>query len=67
MNSKKNSFNFYDIGCRAKNLFLYDVAIKYLEQAVALDNVEAMIELGDFFMIQEYIISLMMIYVSPKK
>ena len=47
MNSKKNSLNFY--GCRAKNLFLYNVAIKYLEQAAALGNVEAMIELGDIF------------------
>ena len=47
MNSKKNSLNFY--GCRAKNLFLYNVAIKYLKQAAALGNVEAMIELGDIF------------------
>lgn len=49
MNSKKDALKFYEIGCRAKNLFLYDVAIKYLEQAVSLGNVEAMIELGDIF------------------
>lgn len=49
MSSKKNSLNFYEIGCRAKNLFLYDVAIKYLEQSAALGNVEAMIKLGDIF------------------
>jgi hypothetical protein len=49
MSSKKDSQNFYDIGCRAKNLFLYDVAIKYLEQTAALGNVEALIELGDIF------------------
>jgi hypothetical protein len=49
MNSKKDALKFYEIGCRAKNLFLYDVAIKYLEQAVSLGNVESMIELGDIF------------------
>ena len=49
MNTMKNSKNFYEIGCRAKNLFLYDVAIKYLEQSAALGNVEALIELGDIF------------------
>lgn len=49
MSSKKNSLNFYEIGCRAKNLFLYYVAIKYLEQSAALGNVEAMIKLGDIF------------------
>lgn len=49
MNLKKDFCNFYDIGYRAKNLFLYDVAIKYFEQAAALGNVEAMIELGDIF------------------
>ena len=49
MSSKKDFRNSYDIGCRAKNLFLYDVAIKNLEQAAALGNVDAMIELGDIF------------------
>jgi hypothetical protein len=49
MNLKKDFRNFYDVGYRAKNLFLYDVAIKYLEQAAALGNVESMIELGDIF------------------
>ena len=39
----------YEVGCRAKNLFLYDVAIKYLEQSAALGNVESLIELGDIF------------------
>ncbi len=49
MSSKKDFRNSYDIGYRAKNLFLYDVAIKYLKQAAALGNVEAMIKLGDIF------------------
>ena len=49
MNTMENLKNFYEIGCRAKNLFLYDVAVKYLEQSAALGNVEAMIELGDIF------------------
>lgn len=42
----------HEVGCRAKNLFLYDVAIKYLEHSAALGNVESLeslIELGDIF------------------
>lgn len=41
--------NFLDLAVKAKNLFLYDVAIKYLEQAVELKNSEAMYLLGDIY------------------
>ncbi len=41
--------NFLKLAVKAKNLFLYDVAIKYLEQAAELGNSEAMYLLGDIF------------------
>ena len=49
MSSKKDSQNFYDIGCQAKDLFLYDVAIKYLTKAAELGNAEAMYLLSNIY------------------
>lgn len=49
MNNKKDLQNFYDIGCRAKNLFLYDVAVKYLSKASELGNADAMYLLGNIY------------------
>lgn len=41
--------NFLELAVKAKNLFLYDVAIKYLEKAAELKNSEAMYLLGDIY------------------
>ncbi|MCR5834339.1 MAG: sel1 repeat family protein [Selenomonadaceae bacterium] len=49
MNSKKDALKFYEIGCRAKNLFLYDVAIKYLTKAAECGNADAMYLLGNIY------------------
>lgn len=49
MSIKKDSQNFYDIGCQAENFFLYDVAIKYLSKAAELGNADAMYLLGNIY------------------
>ena len=41
--------NFLELAVKARNLFLYDVAIKYLEKAIELKNSEAMYLLGDIY------------------
>lgn len=49
MNTMENSKKFYDIGCQAKDLFLHDVAIKYLSKASELGNADAMYLLGNIY------------------
>lgn len=49
MNTMKKSKNFYDIGCQAKDLFLYDVAIEYLSKAAEFGNADAMYLLGNIY------------------